>query len=75
MPATRLRGGRIGGLDGLRGSFHFDHLLTDDIAGQVYGVCAAGDPPLVVLDDDPTGRAALLGRMRAYRKLLASSGA
>ena len=32
------------------GAFHFDHLLTDDIAGQVYGYCVAGGEPVVVWD-------------------------
>ncbi|MEU8220320.1 hypothetical protein AB0C47_31630 [Micromonospora taraxaci] len=32
------------------GSFHFDHILTEAIAPQVYGICAPGDDPVVVPD-------------------------
>jgi len=52
------------------GSFHFDHLLTESVADQIYGVCASGDSPLVLLDDDPIARAAVRERMRAYRSRL-----
>jgi hypothetical protein len=52
------------------GSFHFDHILTESVADQIYGVCATGDSPLVVLDDEPAARAALRDRMRAYRMRL-----
>lgn len=52
------------------GSFHFDHILTESVADQIYGICATGDSPLVVLDDEPVARAALNGRIRAYRMRL-----
>lgn len=52
------------------GSFHFDHILTDTVADQIYGICATGDSPLVVLDDGPAGQAALRERMHAYRSRL-----
>ncbi|GAB4102226.1 hypothetical protein GCM10028790_12440 [Micromonospora taraxaci] len=32
------------------GSFHFDHILTEAIAPQVYGICAPGDDPVIVPD-------------------------
>ncbi|MGW2274161.1 hypothetical protein [Streptomyces yangpuensis] len=34
------------------GSFHFDHLLTPDIAEQVYGYCVSGFEPVVEWDGD-----------------------
>jgi hypothetical protein len=49
------------------GSFHFDHLLDESTAHQIYGVCAAGDPPVVSLDDDEGSRLALRERLREYR--------
>ncbi|MBD3147457.1 hypothetical protein [Microbispora bryophytorum] len=52
------------------GSFHFDHILTESVADLIYGVCATGESPLVVLDDEPAARAALRDRMRAYRRRL-----
>ncbi|MFI0424448.1 hypothetical protein [Spongiactinospora sp. 9N601] len=52
------------------GSFHFDHILTESVADQIYGICATGDPPLVLLDDEPADRAALLDRMHSYRARL-----
>ena len=35
---------------GFEGSFHYDHLLTDDIASSVYGYCASGTEPVVAGD-------------------------
>jgi hypothetical protein len=32
------------------GSFHFGHLLTDDIADQIYGLCVNGRDPVVIRD-------------------------
>jgi hypothetical protein len=54
------------------GSFHFDHLLTDDVAYQVYGLCAHGDVPLVVVEDEPESKALLEERLVDYRDRLAS---
>jgi hypothetical protein len=52
------------------GSFHFDHLLTDDVADQVYGLCAHGDVPLVVVEDEPESKALLEERLADYRDRL-----
>jgi hypothetical protein len=49
------------------GSFHFDHLLTNDVADQVYGLCAHGDVPLVVVEDEPESKALLEERLIGYR--------
>lgn len=54
------------------GSFHFDHLLADDVADQVYGLCAHGDVPLVVVEDEPESKALLEERLVDYRDRLAS---
>ncbi|MFG1895501.1 hypothetical protein ACGFIP_15925 [Micromonospora zamorensis] len=35
---------------GFEGSFHFDDILTEAVAPQVYGVCAPGDDPVVAPD-------------------------
>ncbi|MFB9578256.1 hypothetical protein [Streptomyces yanii] len=35
---------------GFEGSFHYDHLLTEDIASSVYGYCASGAEPVVAGD-------------------------
>jgi hypothetical protein len=53
------------------GSFNFDHLLTDDVADQVYGLCAHGDVPLVVVEDEPESKALLKERLVDYRDRLA----
>ena len=55
------------------GSFHFDHILEESIANQIYGVCATGDEPVVALDDDEETRIALRERLRNYRMRLAIS--
>lgn len=52
------------------GSFHFDHLLTDDIFDQIYGVCAFEESPLVVVDDNAVLSALLQERMADYRERL-----
>jgi hypothetical protein len=54
------------------GSFHFDHLLTDDVADQVYGLCAYGDVPLVFVEDELESKALLEARLVDYRDRLAS---
>jgi hypothetical protein len=54
------------------GSFHFDHLLTGDIADQVYGLCSYGDAPLVVVEDEPESKALLEERLVDYRDRVAS---
>ncbi len=57
------------------GSFHFDHLLTEDVAGQIYGVCASGESPVVVLDDEPASRRVLGEQLAVYRGRLALTSA
>jgi hypothetical protein len=37
---------------GLHGSFSFEHLLTDDVAYQIYGLRLPGEEPLLRLDAD-----------------------
>jgi hypothetical protein len=32
------------------GAFHFDHLFTEDVAGQIYGYCMAGGDPVMTWD-------------------------
>jgi hypothetical protein len=39
--------GRAVAWAGFEGSFHYDHLLTEDIASSVYGYCASGAEPVV----------------------------
>ncbi|MFD0364876.1 hypothetical protein ACFQZZ_25850 [Nocardia sp. GCM10030253] len=34
------------------GAFHFDHLLTDEVADQIYGLCVNGRDPVVTWDGD-----------------------
>ncbi|MEU5992339.1 hypothetical protein ABZ806_25495 [Spirillospora sp. NPDC047418] len=34
------------------GSFHFEHLFTEDIADQIYGYCMTGGEPVVVWDGE-----------------------
>lgn len=34
------------------GSFHYDHILTPDVAEQVYGYCVSGAGPVVEWDGD-----------------------
>jgi hypothetical protein len=66
LHAACQRAGSVAWL-AFEGSFHFDHILTTDVADQIYGICAFGDSALVVLDDAPTGRTALKERMHTYR--------
>ncbi|MEU0008003.1 hypothetical protein ABZ079_27985 [Streptomyces sp. NPDC006314] len=42
--------GRAVAWAGFEGSFHYDHLLTEDIASSVYGYCASGAEPVVAWD-------------------------
>lgn len=35
---------------GFEGSFHLDHILSEAVAPQVYGVCAPGGEPVVAKD-------------------------
>jgi hypothetical protein len=34
------------------GSFHFDHLFTEDVAEQIYGYCVIGSEPVVIWDGE-----------------------
>jgi hypothetical protein len=52
------------------GSFHFEHLLTDDVADQIYGLCAYGDIPLVDVEDEVESRLLLKDRLVRYRDRL-----
>ncbi|MER5836284.1 hypothetical protein ABT116_37070 [Streptomyces sp. NPDC002130] len=42
--------GRAVAWAGFEGSFHYDHLLTEDIASSVYGYCVSGAEPVVAWD-------------------------
>jgi len=58
------------------GSFSYDHLLTHEVADQVYGVCARGERAHIVLDDDKlVGQEwrDTVGRYRIYVEELFSS--
>lgn len=59
--------GRAVAWAGFEGSFHYDHLLTEDIASSVYGYCASGAEP-VVARDFATLRSA------AWRQQIAATG-
>lgn len=50
---------------GFEGSFHFDDILTDAIAPQIYGVCAPGVEPVVAPDLDTL-------KTPAWRSVIAS---
>ena len=51
------------------GSFSFDHLLTEDVADQIYGVCITDCEPRVVLDDATLDRAAWRSELAELRQL------
>lgn len=53
------------------GSFHFEHLLTPDIAGQVFGIADAGAIALALDDDHRKGPdwVAVLDRFRRAARL------
>lgn len=53
------------------GSFHFDHLLTDDIARQVYGVATPTLGVRTALDDATLGSPAWAATVRDARAGLA----
>ncbi|MEV3973488.1 hypothetical protein AB0K68_36045 [Streptomyces sp. NPDC050698] len=42
--------GRAVAWAGFEGSFHYDHLLTEDVASSVYGYCVSGSEPVVAWD-------------------------
>lgn len=55
---------------GFEGHFHFDHLMTDDVASQIYGVCRNGGTPHVVLDQRELVDAAWIETIRRHRRML-----
>jgi hypothetical protein len=65
-------GGRVAWL-GFEGSFDFHHLLTDDIATEIYGVGDV-DGVAVVLSDDQIRSRDWLDRVRSARSRLAVDG-
>ncbi|MFD7459228.1 MULTISPECIES: hypothetical protein [unclassified Streptomyces] len=52
------------------GSFHYDHLLTEDIAASVYGYCASGAEPVVAWDFTTLRSAAWRQRTAEARETL-----
>ncbi|MFB9462856.1 hypothetical protein [Streptomyces cinereospinus] len=52
------------------GSFHFDHLFTDDIAGHVYGYCVIGGDPVVTWDHTVLAGDAWKQEIRTVRGVL-----
>ncbi|MFF0021816.1 hypothetical protein ACWERY_06760 [Streptomyces sp. NPDC004082] len=52
------------------GSFHYDHLLTEDIASSVYGHCASGTEPVVAWDFATLRGTAWKGRVAETRAAL-----
>lgn len=61
--------GRVAWL-GFEGSFHFDFLLADEVAHQIYGVCSFGEDPVVILDDQELNSAAWRETLGRYRLAL-----
>ena len=52
------------------GSFDFGHLLTDDVADQVFGVCVGGREPEVALTDAVLGSEGWKAKTRLARSRL-----
>jgi hypothetical protein len=65
--------GRVAWL-GFEGHFHFDHLLTDDMARHVYGVCGHGGTPHVVLDQREMAGPDWVETIRRHRRMLGLAG-
>ena len=57
---------------GFEGSFHYDHLLTEDAIDQVYGICIKGQRPVVCLDDESSCRKSLEECAITARQILSS---
>jgi len=57
---------------GFEGSFSFEYILADEIADQVYGVCATGGEATVVLDDATLVSASWKAELRRLRASLRS---
>jgi hypothetical protein len=71
--AEALHAGGLVAWLGFEGSFDFNHLLTDDIATEIYGVGDV-DGIAVVLSDDQIRSHAWLDRVRSARSKLGSDG-
>lgn len=56
------------------GSFHFGHLLTDDVAEQIYGFCVHGGDPVVTWDRARLKSAEWTQRVREARAFLEAPG-
>ncbi|GAB3698133.1 hypothetical protein GCM10027589_59570 [Actinocorallia lasiicapitis] len=72
-----LRAVRVNGIVawlGFEGSFHYDHLLTDDIAPQVYGLCSASTDPLLAVHEVMRNGDSWRDTMRLYREELVALG-
>jgi hypothetical protein len=52
---------------GFEGSFHFDNLFTNDVASQIYGVCAPGGEPVVATDLETLKTAAWRSVISSFR--------
>ncbi|MDP4507611.1 hypothetical protein [Nonomuraea turcica] len=57
---------------GFEGSFHFDHLLTPEIVAQIYGVCTAGAPVELALEEEERTRPRWREVLRRHADALAS---
>ncbi|MEU2065096.1 hypothetical protein [Streptomyces sp. NPDC013455] len=62
--------GRAVAWAGFEGSFHYDHLLTEDIASSVYGYSASGAEPVVAWDFATLRSAAWRQRIAGIRATL-----
>lgn len=62
--------GRAVAWAGFEGSFHYHHLLTEDLASSVYGYCASGAEPVVAWDFATLCSAAWGQRMAEARSTL-----
>jgi hypothetical protein len=52
------------------GSFSFEYILTDEVADQIYGVCATSRGPVVALDDATRESASWKAELGEFRKSL-----
>lgn len=55
---------------GLEGSFHYDHLLADDISYQIYGVCSNREEPTVLLDEEDLLSLSWKRTLSRYRRMI-----
>ncbi|WP_344971879.1 hypothetical protein [Salinactinospora qingdaonensis] len=61
-----IKGGNLAWL-GFEGSFHYDHLLTDEIAEEIYGICGENEEPIVILDEEELHKASWKETLQIYR--------